>query len=597
MTETPESLPTNVCRVCGNDMIGEFCGNCGARAIRKPGDGPDWWRGSAYAAAPRESVLRPAPASTAFPMSGKRSRRTFGVALLGIVVLILASALLKLQAPLVGLVSVGMPVLFVIYLIECGAFAVRTRVGLLASALLGTAFGVGWAIATEAAIARSGPDALGAPVSETQEIVTSLAIPMTFVALLLAPVLIARLRRPAQRNALDGYGIGALGAFCFAGAGTLTRLASELTSGVMAEHNRSGTELAVAATIQGVAIPLTAAAVGGAVGATLWFTPRSDAVRDRHWYDFTSPATSIGFGVLLYLGLGVLDIASVSFGAQMSVYALVTVLALYGLRAVLHATLLGEAGGDARPDESSSCPECGHPTPALAFCTTCGVARDTPTTSHTLRPLLLTFGAAALVVATAVGIAVWLTPPEPNYVCPPDCGRPPLSQPLARNPRFTSTGGEFSVSYPGEGTAYTATFEPSGVNLDLNAGDGGKLRMFGEPANGRSAREVVEQFVRETYPDASTAYDIPNAQVGYQLGYGVVADVYSSDSIVDDSRMRVLVMAAVKNDYALIASGSGPFHEFTPDFGSGHPSGANFFLSMDMGKYVNSFMWRGDPPR
>jgi len=56
-------------------------------------------------------------------------------------------------------------------------------------------------------------------------------------------------------------------------------------------------------------------------------------------------------------------------------------------------------------------------------------------------------------------------------------------------------------------------------------------------------------------------------------------------------------MAAVKNDYALIAAAAGPFHEFSPDFGSGHPSGANFFLAMDMGKYVNSFTWRGDPPR
>jgi hypothetical protein len=540
-------------------------------------------------------VLRPAPVSTVFPLSGKRSRRTFGVALLGTVVLVLAAALLKLQGPLIGLVVTALALLFVIYLIERAAFAAGTRGGLLASAVLGTAFGVGWAIATEAAIARSGPDALGAPVSETQQIVTSLTIPLTFVALLLAPVLIVRIRTSHRRNALDGYVVGALGAFFFAGTGTLMRLASELTSGVMAEHNRSATELAVAATIQGVAIPLTAAAVGGAVGVTLWFTPRPDA--DRRWYYVTSPAPAIAFAVLLYLGLGVLDLASVSFGVRMAAYALVTVLALYVLRAVMHAALLHQASGDARPDDTSNCLECGDQTPTLAFCTACGVARGVPTASHTVRPLLLTFGAVVLVAGTAAGVTVWLTPPEPNYVCPPDCGRPPLSQPLARNPRFTSAGGEFSVSYPGEGTAYTATFEPNGVDLDLNAGDGGTLRLFGEPANGRSAREVVEQFVRDTYPNASTAYDVPNAQVGYQLGYGVVADVYSSDSIVDGSRMRVLVMAAVKNDYALIASGSGPFHEFTPDFGSGHPSGANFFLSMDMGKYVNSFMWRGDPPR
>jgi hypothetical protein len=63
------------------------------------------------------------------------------------------------------------------------------------------------------------------------------------------------------------------------------------------------------------------------------------------------------------------------------------------------------------------------------------------------------------------------------------------------------------------------------------------------------------------------------------------------------SKMRVLVMVAVKDDLALVAGAAGPFHEFGPDFGAGKPSGANLQLALDMGKYVNSFAWRGDPPR
>ena len=46
-----------------------------------------------------------------------------------------------------------------------------------------------------------------------------------------------------------------------------------------------------------------------------------------------------------------------------------------------------------------------------------------------------------------------------------------------------------------------------------------------------------------------------------------------------------------------IAAAVGPYREFGPDFGSGKPSGANLQLALDMGKYVNSFSWRGDPPR
>jgi len=56
-------------------------------------------------------------------------------------------------------------------------------------------------------------------------------------------------------------------------------------------------------------------------------------------------------------------------------------------------------------------------------------------------------------------------------------------------------------------------------------------------------------------------------------------------------------MVAVKNDYALVAAAIGPYHEFSPDFGSGQPSGVNLQLALDMGKYVNSFTWRVESPR
>jgi hypothetical protein len=194
-------------------------------------------------------------------------------------------------------------------------------------------------------------------------------------------------------------------------------------------------------------------------------------------------------------------------------------------------------------------------------------------------------------------VSLWLTPSAPQYICPPDCGRPAISKPVATNPRFTAEDDQFSVSYPGPGTAYEASFEPNGVVLDLLAGDGGTLRLFGQPADGKTAEQITKDLISEHYPDAETHYAIPNAMVGYQLGYGEVADVFPSDSIADVTRARVLVMVAVKNDYALVAAAAGPYREFSPDFGSGHPSGANFFLALDMGKYVNSFTWRGDPPR
>jgi hypothetical protein len=213
------------------------------------------------------------------------------------------------------------------------------------------------------------------------------------------------------------------------------------------------------------------------------------------------------------------------------------------------------------------------------------------------RLLIVVVTVAVLVAAGSAALSMWLTPPEALVVCPPDCGTPPISKPVATNPRFTPSTGEFSVSYPGEGTAYDATFEPNGVVLDLLAGDGGTLRLFGQPANGQTPHQIADDLLEQHYPDATFAYEVPNAFVGYELGYGEVADDYPPDAIGDDGRNRVMIMVAVKNDYALIAAAAGPYREFTPDFGSGHPSGANFVLALDMAKYVNSFTWRGDPAR
>lgn len=217
-------------------------------------------------------------------------------------------------------------------------------------------------------------------------------------------------------------------------------------------------------------------------------------------------------------------------------------------------------------------------------------------TSHR-RLLLQLAGGVGILIVAAVVVFKLLTPPTPRYVCPPDCGQPPFGTPVERLPRFTSPSGDFSVAYPGEGTAYTVTMKPNGVVADFTAGDKGTLQLFSEPAAGRTPEEIAQSLIKETYPDAVKDYEIPNAMVGYQLGYGQVADVYPQDASGKYMRLRVLVMAAVKNGLALIATAVGPYHKFSPDFGTGQPSGANLQLALDMAKYVNSFSWRGDPPR
>lgn len=223
-------------------------------------------------------------------------------------------------------------------------------------------------------------------------------------------------------------------------------------------------------------------------------------------------------------------------------------------------------------------------------------AKPTRKTSA-LRVLAVLCIGIAVVAIALVALSGMISKPPARYMCPPDCGQPPVGQPVTINPVFTAPDGSFSVSYPVAGAAYKITTKPIGVTAEFTGGDGGTMQLMSQPADGRSPQEIANSLVDKTFPDTKTAYEIPNAMVGYQPGYGVAVDCWPQGATASYSRMRVIVMVAVKNDLALIASAIGPYREFGPDSGIGKPSGANLQLALDMGKYVNSFRWEGDPAR
>jgi hypothetical protein len=439
---------------------------------------------------------------------------------------------------------------------------------------------------------------------------------------------VVRLLRPATRESLDGFVIGALSAIAFTASATLTRLAPQFATGPTAQ-DQPVSELLAEAGIQGVAVPLTAAAAGGLVGVALWFT-RPAGMDRRPAVVLLAASFAVVLG--LYVALGLMEVAAFTSGLHFGVHLLVAVFALLALRIGLQAALLHEAHDEMNPGAQVLCPQCDHVVPDTAFCPNCGVAtraasrtaratRRTaadvgiraarpgyavPTGSYTAVPvrhtshtrLLTALGAGAAVAsAAAVTVSVLATPVVPRYVCPPDCGRPPIGKPVAANPWFTSSDGRFSVQYPRAGTAYEVTLNPDGVEVNFIAGDTGTMEFFGMPAGDRTPKQIAEALISEHYPDATTDYEIPNAMVGYQPGYGVVKDEYPQDASGTFTRLRLLVMVAVKDNYALVAAAIGPHHQFGPDFGSGHPSGINLQLALDMGKYVNSFTWRDGPPR
>jgi hypothetical protein len=456
----------------------------------------------------------------------------------------------------------GLPVLFVLYLHEIAARKAISTGYLALVTIVALGLGVGWALVAGPAIADAYNTATGGTTTVAQEVVWWAAIPFSEALLMVAPGVVVRMVDRTRRDPLDGFTIGALGALVANGASTATLLAPQLTMGVTADTEPVHA-LFVEALVEGFAWPVAALATGGIFGIALRLTLPPKGFRRPRW---SVPAALILVLVNLTV-MGVVDVVPISLTWYLGLQLLLAAFAVLALRIAI-----------AREPSDR-----------------------TPLAPSRKSVYVSIFGplTAGVGVTVVIGLAVsmLLAPKLERYVCPPDCGRPPLGDPVETNPRFSGDDGAFSVAYPGEGSAYEVTFDPPGINgvqLKYVGGDTGVLTLFGEQAGERTPAQIAQQLLSTKFPGATVDYEIPNASVGYQPGYGSVADVYPRDTSSGYTRLRVIIMAAVKHDYALIAMASGPYHKFSPSYGSGHPSGANLEVAMDMGKYVNSFRWNGD---
>jgi hypothetical protein len=387
-----KSLSTSHCHSCDEDVpAGAYCGMCGATMTPERRGGPAWLRIRAYAAAPNEHLIRSSVTTSVFPRLPRPSRSAFRVGLITLVLLIIVLILLRWQPPLIGISAIGLTLLFTFYLYEADAFRDQSIGTLVSTAALSIALGIGWGFALNAIWARTYDDKLGTPMTEAETLINLVAIPIAGVLLMLFPVAIVRLLRPGIRESLDGFAIGALAALCFTSSVTLVQAAPEFASGLVADE-RPLAGLFSVATTRGIAAPVTAAAVGGMVAATLWFRPRADAKPVRHWYWLTSPVPAIAIALIVYLAQNRIDYAWIPYAEIVGLYVAIAVLALLMLRVVLHLTLLREASDGTSPDQPVLCPQCEYVVPDLAFCAKCGIAanaasRSSRSTRRSTRPV------------------------------------------------------------------------------------------------------------------------------------------------------------------------------------------------------------------
>jgi len=581
----------NTCRVCGTELAdGAFCGHCGAPRSARRGDGPDWLRLRSFAAAPHEHLLLPVLTSSLFPQLPTRTLVGFRIGLAVMTLALVGAAVFRLPGTLIATATVGLPLLFVLYLRQVG-YAGGLAGRLIAAAALGAGLGVAFAVVSGHVVAQSYGVPLESGVAAIHLRTTEAEVSAIAALVALTPAILIRLFWVGKRETLRGFAIGALGAMSVAAAELAVRMFAQLSSGLV-DRDQPFADLLIEAGIRGITVPVIAATAGGLMGAALWF----DSDRRRGPLRWTLLGMAL-VSVLAHVWLGEEDAAGISQWAKVAWHVAVALIALVLLRVGLQLALLSErAGVDGAA--LSSCTYCGNIVPNNAFCASCGVATAGRTPSHVQATgrLLATWAAVVAVLALAlIGVSAQTSKPDERYLCPPNCGRPPMGQPMAVNPVFTAADGGFTVSYPAAGAAYSVTTDDTGVTAQFLGGDGGVMRLFGQAAHGRSARDIATDLAQDAYPDSRMAYELPNTLVGYQPGYGMALDDWPDGSNVVNARTRILVMVAVKDDLALIAAAAGPYHVFGSD--SGPPTGVSLELAQDMGKYVNSFRWRGDPVR
>ena len=584
-------LSTIHCPSCGEDVPdGRFCASCGD--LLADGGTGSRLRLNTYAAASRERVLRPWATTALFPQLPRRARAIYRAGLILVAAAALGFAVLGWRLPVVAVIVVGLPLLLVSYLREIAIGRSIPGRYLALAAVCAVVLGIGWELVVGPVMEDAYYAEMGGQLGISQLLVCGVAIPITYAIVLVTPAALVRVLVRSSGKSLDGFAIGTFGAVLANAGATATYLAPQVAAGLNARPQPIGSFLAQIL-VEGVAWPMGSAAAGGLFGLALWFVPRAGA-SGRYRRSSVMVAASLG-ALAFAIAMGFVDVAPIPMNVYLALQLPIVLAAILAMRIGITDALLHETPVDTG-DKRLQCPECDHLDAQRAFCSDCGFALCVPPRTSRIATYRNVLGpvAAGIGIATAatVLVAKLLTPAPAAYVCPPDCGRPPLGNPVETNPRYSGDGGAFSVAYPGEGSAYEVRFDPPGMNgveARYVGGDTGLLNLFGEPARDRTPKQVVSDILKSKFPEARVEYEIPNASVGYEPGYGVIADVFSRGT-----RMRVVVMAAIRHDYALIATAAGPYHEFTRDYGTGHPSAANLEVAMDMGKYVNSFRWFGD---
>ena len=616
----PPGPPPVTCPFCGSTVPdAPFCGSCGAHLAHGRPDAAAR-RTHSYAAFPDESMARVTVVSSLFPQLSGHSRAPFRVAFALAVGVLVIVAVAGLQAPVIAVSALAVPLLFLVYVFEIDPLEIRFAVPTALLFVAGAALGVGWGLLLGPLAADSLLPAYSPSLLSGGVLVSAVVVPAAGLLLMVLPVAVARLWRSEPSEALDGFTGGAAGALGLTLAATLTELAPLLRHGNVVPGS-SVLAVLTQAVVRGVSVPVVAAATAGYVGATLWQRRGRGSAAGGRW--LTSPLLALAVALALAVGLGFADDAGLPDITLLVVHLAAAALALLVVRVGLHHVLLHEQR-DVRIGPPRRCPHCHRVEPAMPFCPNCGVAeqattlnplplvgtrspgrsgRDPAAVRHLGHRHVLTALIAGLGALTAVLVVIALvTPPAAARPCTSLGCFAPFGPVPVHPPRVYTAAQGWSVRwYPADAVfnahppATSSSASADQLRLEFTTAaspaEEGQLVFVGIPAGGRSAAEIVGGLQRANAPNAVPDYVLPGPSVGYVPGYGEAFQTTPNSADATPVRFEVVITCAVRGGYAICAYAAGPQVDLNRILN--HPTLSKLALALWADPDINGVRWKG----
>ena len=640
---TLTALPVLTCPHCDH-MVPDapFCGLCGAH-LAHPVVSMAARRPQAYAAFPDESVWRLSVITSLMPQLGHRSKSPFRMTFGLIAALLVILALARLEAPLIAVSALGVPLLFQLYIFEVDPYQSGYVLPTVIMFGLGAGLGVGWALIGGPQVTEALRPQLSLAVTGGLALRAAVAVPIIGQVLMCVPVILLRLGRTGSAEPLDGFTAGVTGALGFTLAATLAELSPLLSEGISTRQPFLG--VLTEALIRGVSVPLVAAAATGYVGAALWSPTGGASTAGGRW--LASPLPALGVALAIQVGLGFTDVVGLSDSVLLLVHLSAVGLALLVMRIGVHHVLLHEARqtGGVGVGAPRVCPHCQHVVPAMPFCPHCGVAEHAtarsqrrpaapagdgsvwptvpstsprsgdwcgfPAASRGQVAATRRFGHRRLLVVIAVGLAILSgvlitvavvsrpTPPPPCIQL--TCDAPAGAEPVENVPLVTIPASGISFrAYAASDSQVTSAISPASTSTreqidytDSTGGDKtGTLEIEGISPQGLDAQQIVDNIQTQDDPNAVVDYVVPGAWIGYHLGYGVAYHETVNSGAGTAETVEFIIMAAVVHNLAVVILAQGPRDTNLVNY-LDHPTPALFYVATFADPVINSIRWPG----